>query len=114
MSDGKVDLRFRNIGGTIPAMKKRKWGKKRREAAAKLTAEYLRECFDIDELGQLVWRVRPLHHFNGDEEKANFCNEKNAGRRAGGMRDGYWRIAIDGQKHLMETILSIMEIDQSI
>ncbi len=48
------------------------------------TQEYLLECFDYDQsTGDLTWKIRPLHHFNGDQRACAWHENKWAGKSAG-------------------------------
>lgn len=56
-------------------------------------AEFLRECFDADfENGKLIWRNRPLHHFDS-KKRMMWWNSKHAGNTAGAPgNQGYLKV----------------------
>jgi len=47
-----------------------------------MNIEVLRECFDLQEDGTLIWKYRPLRHFKTAREQA-ICNTRLAGKKAG-------------------------------
>jgi hypothetical protein len=55
---------------------------------------YLRECFVLDSNRSLIWRERPVGHFESERD-CQAWNATNAGKQAGGP-DG--RVQIDGQR----------------
>ncbi|EPD0133476.1 MULTISPECIES: HNH endonuclease [Enterobacteriaceae] len=56
--------------------------------------EYLHECFSYDHLsGLMVWKVRPITHFARERDHAAW-NARFAGKNAGSMNKGYWRVEV--------------------
>lgn len=56
--------------------------------------EYLHECFSYDHLsGLMVWKVRPITHFARERDHAAW-NARFAGKKAGSMNKGYWRVEV--------------------
>jgi hypothetical protein len=76
------------------------------------TVEYLRECFEYDEsTGVLVWKVRPVHHFNG-EHGWRTTNGRSAGRVAGSVSGkGYLCVEIEGVSYKAHRIVVALETD---
>lgn len=75
---------------------------------AKHTVEYMHECFDLDaDAGQIVWKVRPLHHFRS-EHGWRTTNGRSAGRVAGSRvcsEKGYRQVEIDGVSYKVHRII---------
>ena len=62
----------------------------------KIDVKVLPELFEVDfENGELLWRERPISHFESERAK-NVFNQKYAGKKAGSLntRSGYSAIAI--------------------
>lgn len=53
---------------------------------------YLHECFSYREDGALIWKTRPIEHFNGNARSCTNWNRKNAGRRAGSINGWVRRV----------------------
>ncbi|MDC0637263.1 HNH endonuclease [Flavobacteriaceae bacterium] len=66
---------------------------------------YLKECFDYNpESGELVWRVRPLHHFQ-DERTAVLWNAKHDGKPVVCKSShGYTRVGVNGVRYYAHRI----------
>lgn len=59
--------------------------------------EYLHECFSYDHLsGLMVWKVRPITHFARERDHGAW-NARFAGKNAGSMNKGYWRVEVSKQ-----------------
>lgn len=67
--------------------------------------DYLKECFDYQD-GKLVWRERPLHHFNGDRRTRTRINNIYAGKVAGSeYGNKYLRVNIAGKGYLLHRVI---------
>ena len=66
---------------------------------------YLKECFDYNpESGELVWRVRPLHHFQ-DEVSSRLTNDRHAGKTVGAeTAGGYITVSINNIQYYAHRI----------
>ncbi len=82
--------------------------KKEKLLEPELTKDFLQECFDYTEDGALVWKERPISHFNSEGNWKRF-NTPNVGKVAGYFNKrtdskrkgfGYWRTAISYQGRL--------------
>lgn len=61
--------------------------------------DFLLLVFDYQpETGHLIYRTRPVNHFSS-EAKCRAWNKKNAGRRAGFVRENYRCISIEGKAY---------------
>lgn len=70
------------------------------------SVEYLRECFDYNPTtGDLVWRVRPLHHFP-NERTRRLINSRQAGESVTSLTtNGYVRAGVDGVRYQAHRII---------
>lgn len=65
-----------------------------------ISIETLRACFDLQQDGNLIWKVRPRSHFNSSRGHKNF-NTQFAGKIAGTRsNDGYVRVVLFGKTTL--------------
>lgn len=63
-----------------------------KKAQRHIPPSYIRECFDVDQLGILVWKVRPASHFKNPH---NFVHQRFAGLRAGRINiHGYYMVSL--------------------
>jgi len=68
----------------------------------------LRECFDVNyQKGILTWKVRPISHFV-NASTAKKINAKCAGKKAGSMSEGYYKVKIFGIMYPVHRILYYM------
>lgn len=68
--------------------------------------EYLNELFEYKN-GSLIWKIRPLHHFN-DESTMRRFNTKCSGKLAGGSygsTNPYMNVRIDGISYQVHRII---------
>lgn len=62
-----------------------------------MNADYISECFQLTDTGQVLWRERPATHFASPAGYRSF-NSKNAGKPAGYTRkDGYVVVSLTHQ-----------------
>lgn len=69
------------------------------------SVEYLKECFSIDERGEMTWLIRPRHHFKTDRGWKTF-NSQWAGKKAGAeTTGGYLVICINKRLYKVHRIV---------
>lgn len=76
---------------------------------------YLKECFDYNpESGELVWRVRPLHHFQ-DEVSSRLTNDRQAGKQVvSKSTNGYTRVGIEGTRYAAHRVIWKMHTGEEL
>lgn len=73
--------------------------------------KYLNECFEYQSDGSLIWRERPLSHFNLKWVGVAF-NTKNSGNIAGTSQpDGYVNIGLNRQIYKAHRLIYAMNFD---
>lgn len=79
-----------------------------------ITIEYLRECFDLDEVrGVLTWKVRPDYHFFS-VKRAELWNRVSAGKPGGALTGSVenggprYIVKIKGHRYLVARIVFAM------
>ena len=67
---------------------------------------YLKECFDYSpESGELVWRVRPLHHFP-TKGVALLLNNRQSGKQVvSKTTNGYTRVGVEGVRYAAHRVI---------
>lgn len=67
--------------------------------------KYIKECFDYDpELGSLVWKERPLAHFNTEKGWKTFNSQKKGKVVATVGSHGYLQVAINKKVYLVHRL----------
>jgi len=71
---------------------------------------YLRECFSYDpDVGVLIWRARPLHHFKNEKAQRGW-NTRWTGRTAGlPNRDGHIRLLVNTGQFTAHRLIWVMQ-----
>lgn len=78
--------------------------------------EFLNECFTyIEDSGDLIWKKRPIHHFNGNDVVMRQWNTKNSGKVAGTLLHNkktgkkYLQTGIKGKLYLNHRLAYIIK-----
>jgi hypothetical protein len=73
-----------------------------------LTQEYLLECFNHNEEGDLIWKDRPLHHFKDNKAKNLFKNSLKSDLVGNLDRQGYVTTKIKGETYRLNKLIYFM------
>lgn len=66
--------------------------------------EYLKQCFDYLEQGILIWKYRPIEHFNSKKSFEIF-NSQHVGDVAGCIHENYYEVTINGVSLKLQRVI---------